>query len=117
MVTTDGSDRRTAPRITAFFAVELSSAAKRSRCGVTRNASDGGLLVVTPSRFAPADALDLAVHVEGFSAQLKGRVVRIDENPASSPELWRYRLAIALDEPLPAELLGRVSERAIAHAS
>lgn len=110
MVSSHGLDRRTAPRVTAFFAVEMSSPSKSSRCGVTRNASDKGLLVVTPSRFAPADPLELAVHVEGLCAHLRGRIVRIDENPASSHELWRYRLAIQLDEPLPAALLDRVRD-------
>ncbi len=99
------TERRTTPRIPAFFAVELSSPAKRGRCGVTRNASPSGLLIVTPSRFQPDERLELSVHAEGFAAKLGGRVVRIDENPPKSSELWRYRLAVALDEPLPGELL------------
>jgi hypothetical protein len=107
MVARDGSERRTKPRIPAYIAVELSSATKPMRTGVTRNASRQGLLVVTPSRFKPADTLELNVHVPGFCATLKGRVVRVDENPISSSELWRYRLAIELDEPLPPELLDR----------
>jgi hypothetical protein len=105
MVSKDGSERRTKPRVPAYFAVELSSSAKRMRCGVTRNASGLGLLVVTPSRFRPSDELEVAVHADGHRAQLKGRVVRVDENPVSSSELWRYRLGIALEEPLPADIL------------
>lgn len=112
MVIQNGSDRRAAPRAAAFFAVEISSPAKRSRCGVTRDASDRGLLVVTPSRFSPAEALELTVHVNGLSTQLRGRVVRVDENPPTSPELWRYRLGIALEEPLPSDLLDRVRDQA-----
>jgi hypothetical protein len=99
------TERRSNPRISAFFAVELSSEAKRGRCGVTRNASDRGLLIVTPSRFQPDDVLELSVHAENQSARLRGRIVRIDENSMRSPELWRYRLAVELDEPLPSELL------------
>ncbi len=99
------TERRIEPRIPAFFAVELSSPAKRGRCGVTRNASPTGLLIVTPSRFQADDRLELSVHAEGFAAKLAGRVVRVDENPARSSELWRYRLAVALDAPLPGELL------------
>lgn len=107
MIAHDGIERRTDVRTPAYFAVELSSEAKRSRCGVTRNASGQGLLVVTPSRFKPSDELEVAVHVETACTRLKGRVVRVDENPASSPELWRYRLAIMLHDPLPAEILAR----------
>ena len=99
------TERRTTPRIPAFFAVELSSTAKRGRCGVTRNASPSGLLIVTPSRFRPDDRLEVSVHAEGLAARLAGRVVRIDENSPRSSELWRYRLAVELDEPLPGQLL------------
>jgi hypothetical protein len=99
------TERRTTPRIPAFFAVELSSDAKRGRCGVTRNASPNGLLIVTPSLFQADERLELSVHAEGIAAKLGGRVVRVDVNPPRSSELWRYRLAVELDEPLPGELL------------
>ena len=85
--------------------VELNSAEKRGRCGVTRNASDHGLLIVTASRFKEADRLELAVHSEGGARRMAARIVRIDENPPRSPELWRYRLAVELEEPLPATML------------
>jgi hypothetical protein len=98
------TERRSTPRIPAFFAVELSSSVKRGRCGVTRNASPSGLLIVTPSRFRRDDRLELAVHADGIS-HLAGRIVRIDENSPRSSELWRYRLAVALDEPMPGQLL------------
>jgi hypothetical protein len=103
------SERRSTKRVPAFFAVELSSPSKRGRCGVTRNASDQGLLIVTPSRFAPSDRLELAVHAEGLAAKVVGRIVRIDENSMRSNELWRYSLAVELDEPLPTELIALAS--------
>src|SRR4051812_12546826 len=99
------AERRSKPRIPAFFAVELSSDAKQGRCGVTRNASHRGLLIVTPSKFSAEERIDLAVHAENTAARLRGRIVRVDENPARSSELWRYRLAVELEEPLPEELL------------
>lgn len=99
------TERRSNPRIPAFFAVELSSEAKRGRCGVTRNASGRGLLIVTPSKFNADDRIELALHAENKAARLRGRIVRIDENPPRSSEIWRYRLAVELEEPLPSELL------------
>jgi hypothetical protein len=106
------TERRSKPRIPAFFAVELSSDEKRGRCGVTRNASDRGLLIVTPSKFHAEERIELAVHAENAAAKLRGRVVRVDENSSRSPEVWRYRLAVELEEPLPSELLAFADSKA-----
>jgi hypothetical protein len=110
----DRSERRNNQRIPAYFAVELNSAQKRGRCGVTRNASDTGLLIVTPSRFAASDRLELAVHTGGAQRRLAGRIVRVDENGAKSHETWRFRLAVQLDEPLPGDLLERAAQGPVA---
>jgi len=83
-------------------AVELTSEAKRGRCGVTRNASENGLLVVTPSRFAEGDEVDLALHLSGHLQRRRARVVRVEENGRDSVEVWRYRLALELQSALPA---------------
>jgi hypothetical protein len=32
---------------------------------------------------------------------VKGRVVRVDRNPQSVDNRWRYKLALAFDEPQP----------------
>lgn len=91
--------------MSAVLAVELSSKDKPQRCGVTRNASEKGLLVVTPSRFAVGDDLSVSVMLGETRGEVAGRVVRVEENPASSDEVWRYRLALELDEALPEKLL------------
>ncbi len=110
------TERRSQPRIPAFFAVELSSEAKPGRYGVTRNASHQGLLVGTASRFQEEDRVELWVHAEDVEARLVGRVVRVDENPPRSPELWRWRLGIELEEPLPTRLLEIAEGDPLAHA-
>lgn len=104
---TTSTERRGGPRTPAIFAVALSSANKQARCGVSRNASERGLLVVTASRFTPEDRLELSVHVGDEHAERIGRIVRVDENSRESQETWRYRLAIELDDPLPAEMIER----------
>ena len=96
---------RALPRLPIVLAVELSSKAKPGRCGVTRNASGKGLLIVTPSRFAVGDELDLSVHAGGQSAGVAGRVVRVEENGRDSAEVWRYRLAVELEGALPDALI------------
>lgn len=97
--------RRKALRVNAVFAVELSSKAKPGRCGVTRNASGSGLLIVTPSRFDVGDELDVAVHVGTQLSRASARVVRVEENRRDSPEVWRYRLAIEVHGAFSAPLV------------
>jgi hypothetical protein len=100
------------PRLPVVLAVELSSKQKPGRCGVTRNASGKGLLIVTPSRFSVGDELDLAVHVGGQCGRTSARVVRVEENGKDSAETWRYRLAVQLDGALPDALLEEARARA-----
>lgn len=94
-------NRRVSPRTPAVLAVGLASDIKANRHGVTRDFSDNGLLIVTPSHFAKGDTLTITVHTGEKSVDVHGRVARVDENPISSPELWRYRVGIELAEPLP----------------
>jgi hypothetical protein len=104
--------RRSEPRMPVVLAVELSSKAKPGRCGVTRNASGKGLLIVTPSRFSVGDELDLSVHVGTQRGRVAAKVVRVEENGKDSVEVWRYRLAVQLDDTLPDDLLEEARSRA-----
>lgn len=108
----ESPERRRASRVPAFCAVELSSATKPKRAGVTRDASERGLRVVTPSRFQVGDELSLAVYMDGEEVRLSGRAVRIEENGYDSDEPWRYRLSIALDEEIPSRTLASAAESA-----
>ena len=98
-------DRRGKPRHAAVLAVALESDAKTARHGVTRDLSDSGLLIVTPSHFAKGDRIKIKVHAGAARVDVVGRVARVDENPISSPELWRYCVGVALEEPLPTGIL------------
>ena len=98
-------DRRQKPRTAAVLAVALESDTKGGRHGVTRDLSAKGLLIVTPSHFTKGDRLKIKVHAGTVGVDVIGRVTRVDENPISSPELWRYRLGVELDTPLPVQLV------------
>jgi hypothetical protein len=97
-------DRRGRPRTAVVLAVGLDSETKNGRLGVTRDLSTKGLLIVTPSHFAKGDRLKIKVHAGSSGVDVIGRVTRVDENPISSPELWRYRVGVELEDPLPATL-------------
>ena len=101
----ESTERRNQDRSDAFCAVELSSSEKPKRCGVTRNASERGLLIVTPSRFQEGDDIEVSVHLRDKSARRRGRVVRVAVNSLTSNEVWRYRMAVELEEALPSHLL------------
>ncbi|HVJ90584.1 MAG TPA: PilZ domain-containing protein [Labilithrix sp.] len=103
-------DRRGTPRTAAVLAVGLESATKASRHGVTRDLSANGLLIVTPSHFEKGDRLKITLHA-GTVFDVVGKVTRVDENPISSPELWRYRVGVQLEEPLPAAVTAAAIRR------
>lgn len=94
-------DRRGTPRTPAVLPVAIESDVRGARHGVTRDLSAKGLLVVTPTRFAKGDRIKIRMN----DLDVMGRVTRVDENPISSPELWRYRVGVALDEELPGDLV------------
>lgn len=100
-------DRRRAERTPAVLAVALDTEEKHGRHGVTRDLSEKGLLVVTPSTFKRGDRVQVTVHADGEGVNVSGQVRRVDENPISSPELWRWRVGIELDEPLPTGVVER----------
>jgi hypothetical protein len=83
--------------------VSLETEEKTGRHGVTRDLSSNGLLIVTPSRFSPGEKVGVKVLVGGVETSMEGRIARVDVNPISSPELWRYRVGVALAAPLPIE--------------
>lgn len=100
-------DRRRAERTPAVLAVALDTQDKQGRHGVTRDLSEKGLLVVTPSTFKRGDRVHVTVHAGNEDVNVSGQVTRVDENPISSPELWRWRVGIELDAPLPSEFVER----------
>lgn len=103
------TDRRSGARQKAYFAVEIDAGARKSRVGVTRDATARSLLIASPSRFDVGDALALRVLVPNRgTVAVQARVTRVEQNPADSPELWRYRFAVELDGERP-ELLARAS--------
>jgi hypothetical protein len=93
------AERRIHSRQKAFYAVEIDAVTRKRRIGVTRDASERGLLIASPSRFEVGEALQLRVLVPNEGTRAVGaKVTRVEENGKSSPEMWRYRFAVQLDE-------------------
>jgi hypothetical protein len=95
-------NRRVEERFETYVAVEIEGQGKTARFGVTRDASSGGMLVATPSRFDVGTELTLRLHDTNGpqpDAAVKAIVVRVDETDLNSDEPWRYRLAVRFEDP------------------
>lgn len=98
-------DRRAGTRVEALVVVKLG----RDKLGVTRNASERGLLIATRSRMSVGDRLELVIGATTGQIPVQGRVVRVDEPKDAE---WRYLVAVDLDETLPRDVLEHGQEAA-----
>lgn len=98
-------DKRVAPREPVHFVAEIEHAGERLGCGVSRNASGNGLLLLTLREPAVGTQLLLRLYVprEAEPRLLNATVVRSEKIPASEGLVWPYRLGVHLDDP-PADL-------------
>jgi hypothetical protein len=93
-------ERRTGERVGAMVVLQLDD---EGRYAVSRDVSERGLLVASREQLRIDDRLDVVVHGKGQSLKRTARVVRVEKTPPS--EEWPFRIALELDEPLPAELI------------
>jgi hypothetical protein len=93
-----GDDRRGKTRLDALVVVRLGE----GHVGVTRNASERGLLVATQIQVAVGDRLELVVGAKTGPIPVRGRVVRVEEPPGAE---LRYLVAIELDDALPRNVI------------
>ncbi|HSQ65165.1 MAG TPA: PilZ domain-containing protein [Polyangiaceae bacterium] len=97
------SDRRRAPRLSAFLAAELKTPEGKSRSGISRDLSERGLLLLTNARLEPGDRVELRIFHPGSdeeSTTVHGRVVRQDALDEYEATIWRLKVAVALDESI-----------------
>jgi PilZ domain len=89
------SERRRHGRREVFLPMRIDSREKSDRIGVTRNASESGLLIGTPSHFAVGDHLELTfAEGAGVTRALQARVVRVALDPNAG--LFRRLVAVEL---------------------
>ncbi|TMQ24562.1 MAG: PilZ domain-containing protein [Deltaproteobacteria bacterium] len=93
-------DRRAAPRQAAFISASLETSQGRSAIAITRDISTRGLLLLTRPALQVGELVKLTVALGATQHTLSGKVVRVE---AMEPhELWRHKVAIAVDESDPA---------------
>jgi hypothetical protein len=80
---------------------EIEIGGERLGCGVSRDASASGLLLLARTDLEPGTRVKLRVWVPGEDEprELGGEVVRRETmRPGDSP-IWSHKLAVSLDEP------------------
>ena len=95
------SERRLAARRPAHLVAEIEIGGERLGCGVSRDASASGLLLLARNDLPAGTRVMLRVWVPGEDEprELAGEVVRREiMRPGDSP-IWSHRLAVSLDEP------------------
>jgi hypothetical protein len=98
-------DRRAAPRQEAYVSAALETSQGRSTIAITRDISSTGLLILTRVDLVVGEVIKLTVALGGAQHTLSGKVVR--REPLAEPhELWRHKVALALDgaDPVLAQL-------------
>jgi hypothetical protein len=98
---TTSSERRLAARKAAHFVAEIETQGMRIGCGVSRDASARGLLLLAQSAFASGTELVIHLWVPGEAAPraLPAAVVRCETIPPGDSTIWTHRVAISLAAP------------------
>lgn len=93
-------------RRSAGFAVEL-VAGRRTGIGMTKNASARGFLCMARGGFRLGDTVTIRFrdpHRRDQTLRVAGKIVRCAREMRA--EVWPQELAVSLDEPLDADLVG-----------
>ncbi len=87
-------ERRASKRLTAYLPGEIEAGDKRSLVSITRDVSEGGLLVYSGTLVDPGVPVRLKVAFDGKILAIEGKVVRSHALPLEERSVWRTRLAI-----------------------
>lgn len=108
---------RKAARYTVWLPVRVEELSEGM--AVTHNASGHGALMVTASVLEVGSPVTITFEIPPDGSERKtvhGRVVRVEPNREDPDGLWRHRLAVEFDEPVPelVAVLTGLAERGIA---
>ena len=97
----ESKDKREAPRKPVHLVVTIELDGEEIGCGVSRDASGTGFLLLTRLNLAPGRKLVLQVFVpnEEDPRRLEATVVRCEQIPRGSGIVWDYRIAVKIHEP------------------
>jgi hypothetical protein len=97
------SKQRKFTRYVLWFPVQLEGGTQHESLGVTHNASQGGVLIVSNTRMTPGETVTVTFRVspdDPTTHSATARIVRIDENTEDPDGLWPHRVALEFDQPM-----------------
>ena len=94
-------ERRVAPRREAYVVAEIEIDGAVVDCGVSRDASAKGLLLLSRGVIVPGSAITLHLYMPGKDDRrtLSASVVRCEKIPPKERELWSHRIAVSILDP------------------
>jgi hypothetical protein len=97
----DADDKRVAPREPVHFVAEVEVDGQRLGCGISRDASGVGLLLLTEAELVVGNRLVLRLYIprEEQPRMLQASVVRCEKIPITERVIWPYRVGLKLDQP------------------
>jgi hypothetical protein len=97
----DINEKRATKREPVHFVAEIELDDQRLGCGVSRDASGGGFLLLTEAEPAVGSKLLLRLYVprEDQPRVLQASVVHCEKIPIAERGVWRYRVGVKLDQP------------------
>jgi hypothetical protein len=97
-------ERRTADRRQVYMGAEITTPEGKVRSAITHDASETGLLLLTRAKVELGAKLSIRVFVPGDeekSEVIEGHVVRKEPLRIDESTLWREKVAVRFDKPLP----------------
>ena len=95
------NEKRGSKREPVHFVADIELDGQRLGCGVSRDASGVGLLLLTDAEPAVGNALTLRLYVPGEAQPrvLEATVVRCEKIPIAERVMWPYRVGVKLERP------------------
>ena len=95
-------ERRIAQRYVLWIPIQIEQGADLRVLAVSRNISGTGVLVIAGAALEVGSKIDLTLSVPGRDDRsLTGEVVRAEPNDEDPDGLWRHRIAVRFDQPVP----------------
>jgi hypothetical protein len=100
---TDESDRRIADRHAAYMGAEVTTPQGKIRSAITQDASATGFLLLTRAALEVGSSVSVRVFLPGDVTEvISATVVRREPLDPSEVALWREKVAVQFERPLPA---------------
>jgi hypothetical protein len=99
----DPNDKRGLPREVVHLVAQMELEGREIGCGVSRDASGGGLLLLSDVDVPIGSKLTLKVFIpkQDEPRVLMASVIRCEPIPAAEKAIWGYRLGVAFETSAP----------------